>query len=89
MQNQSSVVNTEKLLEFKSKEDLKFYARSLLGERRFRVMTKPQDTRSKGFAFALMEEIGTNGELVFLTGAPSLNMLGNFLKVKAEAKEIV
>lgn len=88
MNVQSAVTNKTKLLELKTKEQLKKLAQKLLPNRRFRVMTKPADARSQGHNVALLEEIGTDGKLVFLTGGPNLSMVGNFLKAKVEAGEI-
>jgi len=85
---QSAVANKTKLLDLKTKQQLKKLAQKLLPNRRFRVMTKPLDMRSHGFPVALLEEVGTDGKLVFLTGGPNLSMVGNFLKAKVEAGEL-
>lgn len=85
---QSAVANKTKLLELTSKQQLKRLAQKLLPNRRFRVMSDAKDARSQGHAIALLEEIGTDGKLVFLTGGPNLSMVGNFLKAKVEAGEL-
>jgi hypothetical protein len=86
---ESSVVDpTVKLLVVKTKEQLKTLASKLLPNRRFRVMTKKTDARSQGHDVALLEEVGTNGQLVFVTGGPNLSMVGNFLKAKVDSGEL-
>ncbi len=84
----SIIENKEKLLELDNKADLKRLAAQYMPNRRFRVMFDEHDARSQGHKVALLEEIGTDGKLVFVQGAPNLSMCGNFLKVKFDTGQL-
>lgn len=86
--NQSVIANKTKPFDFKAKNELKRLAEKYMPNRRFRVMTDEKDARAQGHKVALLEEIGTDGKLVFVQGAPNLSMAGDFLRVKFDTGQL-
>lgn len=85
----SAVVSPgHKTVVIKSKRQLVKLAASLLKNRRFRVLEGTTDIRGGGFEVNLVEEVGTDGRLVFLTGGPNLSLVGTFLQTKVDSGEL-